>query len=391
MAQMNPGIILAGQPVNVLGAMQAGNDLAAQTMAMRDQQAMRNLFATHGPGIFAGDPTALNALAGINPMTALGVQSTQQGMRAREQEIATARENARLRAMEMTANMDAATKEAEAQKLDKALAGATQITDERTWDRYMRETGIPDLVGRFGDRDIVVAGALGLKDALAMSAPAEPFTDEGKRTADIRSGYIDPSAPAPVDMQEVDKFRKEFSGLPAVKAFSEQAQAFGRIVASAKDPSPAGDLAMIFNFMKVLDPGSVVRESEFATAAQASAWLQRSEEMGVEVPRPIASAIRAISTGQRLSPEQRADFVGRAASLYENAEGVYGNVEAQFKAIAGARGYPMDQSVIDYRYTGERSAAPVGSPPQAPPPVSPQYQLDPATDARLRELLAPAR
>ena len=37
--------------------------------------------------------------------------------------------------------------------------------------------------------------------------------------------------------------------------FSKQVGAYNRMVASSQDPSPAGDLSLIFNYMKVLDPG----------------------------------------------------------------------------------------------------------------------------------------
>lgn len=171
--------------------------------------------------------------------------------------------------------------------------------------------------------------------------------------------YIDdgskvfPDDESEVDYSGMDDLRKEFSGLKPVKAFSDQAQAYGRIVASANNPSPAGDLALIFNYMKVLDPGSVVRESEFATAEQAAAWLQESEEAGFTVPLPVARAIRKAATGQRLSPEQRADFVDRGTVLYKNAETGFDALYEQYGAIADTRGFNREQALIDFRYKGE--------------------------------------
>ena len=48
------------------------------------------------------------------------------------------------------------------------------------------------------------------------------------------------------------KLRGEFTNLS--KEFIKQRDSFNRIEASAKDHSAAGDLALIFNFMKLLDP-----------------------------------------------------------------------------------------------------------------------------------------
>ena len=177
---LEPSIILSGQPVNVLGALSAGNQVAQQTNDIRRQNALAQLYRDQGAGILAGDHGALNALAGQDPMAALNVQSTQQGMRAREQEIATAKENARLRALELTANMDAATRKAEADKIDRGLAAATQINDPATWDQFMAQSGLQDYVGKFDQKDILIAGAAGLSEALKMNAPAKP-ADEYQR------------------------------------------------------------------------------------------------------------------------------------------------------------------------------------------------------------------
>lgn len=193
-------------------------------------------------------------------------------------------------------------------------------------------------------------------NARADAAGLAPGSEE-RRQFMLRNGQVEP--PKEYDYKGESDLRKEFIGQQTVKDFRKQATAYGRIVASAKDPSAAGDLAMIFNYMKVLDPGSVVRESEFATAERATAWLQSSEEAGITVPRPIASGIRQIATGQRLSPEQRADFVNRGRMLYEDAERQYDGLRGQYAQIAEGR-FDVDKALPDYRYVpGDDSGAPV--------------------------------
>lgn len=118
---------------------------------------------------------------------------------------------------------------------------------------------------------------------------------------------------------EAGKLVKDYVGNAATKDFQKQAGAYTRVVQSAKNPSGAGDLALIFNFMKVLDPGSVVRESEFATAAGARAELTRAEESGEVIPAIVAQAMQRFKEGTRLLPEQRQDFVKRAGMLYQGA------------------------------------------------------------------------
>lgn len=118
------------------------------------------------------------------------------------------------------------------------------------------------------------------------------------------------------------------------KEFKQQVAGYNRIIASADSPSAAGDLALIFNYMKMLDPASVVRESEFQTAADATAWLQRSSEMGITVPQPVAKSIRKMASGQLLGEEQRLDFVETASEIYSASLDQQIELENRFKEKA---------------------------------------------------------
>lgn len=92
---------------------------------------------------------------------------------------------------------------------------------------------------------------------------------------------------------------------PDIKGYIDIRDSYNRIIASAKDPSAAGDMALIFNYMKVLDPGSTVREGEFATAQNSAG-----------VPEIIRAQYNKVMSGKRLSTSQRDDFVDRAKKLY---------------------------------------------------------------------------
>ncbi len=161
------------------------------------------------------------------------------------------------------------------------------------------------------------------------------------------------------DFDGEQKLRKEFLAIPQVKDFSAQAQAYGRIIASADDPSPAGDLALVFNYMKLLDPGSVVRESEFALAAQSGSFGER-----------IQAAVGRIESGEILAPEMRADFVGRSKSLYENALVGYESVRDQYKGLASEYGIDGARAIVDFSYKGSQ-LAPTAQPKPTPAPADP--------------------
>lgn len=102
------------------------------------------------------------------------------------------------------------------------------------------------------------------------------------------------------------KISKEYEGESG--EFKKQVGAYNRIIASAKDPSAAGDLALIFNYMKMLDPGSTVREGEFATAQNAAG-----------VPDRIRAQMNSVLNGERLSESTRNDFVDRSTSIYSTS------------------------------------------------------------------------
>lgn len=165
----------------------------------------------------------------------------------------------------------------------------------------------------------------------------------GRNVVDPITGRLIYEAPPEVEnqetWQEASDLRKEFSGIPAVRQFAEQSSAFGRIEASASNPSAAGDLALIFNYMKVLDPGSTVREGEFANAQNAAG-----------IPERIRALYNNATQGTRLTESQRSDFLSRARNLYENAERSYMRTYNQYKDIAERRNLPISDALIDYRY-----------------------------------------
>jgi len=135
--------------------------------------------------------------------------------------------------------------------------------------------------------------------------------------------------------------RKEFTGLGQVKDFGNIVAAYTRIQKSVEQPSAAGDLSLIFNYMKMLDPQSVVREGEFAAAAAAGGYGER-----------IAAMVQKLKDGTLLTASQRADFVDRATRLYKGAEGTFDERRAEYEGFAERAGLPTD-IFPDYRYKGE--------------------------------------
>lgn len=147
-----------------------------------------------------------------------------------------------------------------------------------------------------------------------------------------RRGVTPAQAGAADNFDDEHKLRQEFDGL--TKDYREIDGAYNRIGASAKDPSAAGDLAMIFNYMKMLDPGSVVREGEFATAQNAAGVDQR-----------IAAQYNRLLNGERLTEATRADFIDRANRLYAAETNRFNQRADQFRDVAKGYGFDPDKIV----------------------------------------------
>jgi hypothetical protein len=89
-------------------------------------------------------------------------------------------------------------------------------------------------------------------------------------------------------------------------------QNYKKIETAAKNPSAAGDISLIFGYMKLLDPTSVVREGEFATAQNAGS-----------VPDRIFALYNKALTGETLKSNIREDFVSQAKNLVRSQQEIY--------------------------------------------------------------------
>lgn len=178
----------------------------------------------------------------------------------------------------------------------------------------------------------------------------------------IRHNRATEEGKSAVTPQEVDRLRDDF--LKESKSFSTVRDAYGRVVASGQGASPASDLSMIFSFMKMLDPGSVVREGEQATAANARG-----------VDESVRSLYNRMLTGEKLTPGQRADFLGQAGRLWQREVKTHEDREVSFRKIADERKISHTQAIPDL--VGSMRTA---QPPSGPAKSWPEGLPDPATE-----------
>jgi len=136
------------------------------------------------------------------------------------------------------------------------------------------------------------------------------------------------------------QFRKEYQNKS--KFYEKSVHGYDTIQASAKDPDAVGDLALIFAFMKVLDPESVVRESEFAVAENTAAkldWFRKSWEK--------------VQTGERLLPEQRQRFVSRAEKMMKVHNKRQDQLRGQYTDLSKRSNVDPSNVLVGLSATGE--------------------------------------
>ena len=119
---------------------------------------------------------------------------------------------------------------------------------------------------------------------------------QNAQTARIAAGNVQGNRVASVEDRMADDYDK------AVKNDKIIVNAFENLKSTPQ--SAAGDISFIYQYMKMLDPGSVVREGEFATAQNAAG-----------VPERISNMYNRALKGTRLSPAQRQEFLATADQL----------------------------------------------------------------------------
>ena len=251
---------------------------------------------------------------------------------------------------------------------DKVIAGAVQLEEDRrktqlqpfklrqeTADAIIKEAEAKFAPQKFGlEIDLTKSQIEQAKAARRAqdAAAAKSGADAARARAEanqMAAGII----PVEKRPEAEGKFRKEYSD--QTKGYQEVKSAYGRVLAS--EDNAVGDLSLIFGYMKMLDPGSVVREGEFATAQNAAG-----------VPERIQNIYNQVVSGQRLSPSQRQSFKGQAGKLYSTAQTQEAQVRQGIERIA--KGYGLNTANIFYTPTEVAPTAPAPTP-AAPAPGAP--------------------
>jgi len=119
----------------------------------------------------------------------------------------------------------------------------------------------------------------------------------------------------------------------------------------------AGDMTLVFQFMKMLDPGSTVREGEYASAANSAG-----------VPSSVQALYnKAIGEGS-IGTKARKEILGQANKIFESAAVQHDKATTTFANISKRLGLNPDNVVIDLSPTGPVKKPVASGDIPAPPP-----------------------
>jgi hypothetical protein len=179
--------------------------------------------------------------------------------------------------------------------------------------------------------------------------------------------------------------RKEYNNDPTTKRTIGVIDAYKSIRGAADQKAPTGatDIRLVYSFMKAMDPGSTVREGEYATAENSGG-----------VPERVSNMYNRLMQGERLTPEQRSAFAAEAESLLADQLESQKDTDRRYESLA--KQYGVDaRSILDGRFAARSPAkANQGNQPQvsqtpanqpkSPPPLSVGGKAGPGTTVQIQ-------
>ena len=193
---------------------------------------------------------------------------------------------------------------------------------------------LQDPYRRFTTTDDQRRALLAKRKAAAVSTSlGQQIAERNKLRSDLVSASKDMKK---FKTDQENKLFSSYSGNKVVQSFNKSTTQVKKLLTSLETDSGPGDIAAIFAFMKTLDPESVVRESEFATAANSSGLF-----------RKLWNTYNKMLTGEALPEEVRSEFKTAGLRLYQQNQSALDNIRADYEKIAKNQGLDVTNIFAD--------------------------------------------
>jgi hypothetical protein len=129
-----------------------------------------------------------------------------------------------------------------------------------------------------------------------------------------------------------DKFITDFGNEKTIQSLRVAGSFFNsmnELGVGTKKYTPSDDIALVFAFMKTLDPTSTVGPTEYATASKAGG-----------VPEAIRNTYNRLKDGEFLTDDQRRNFIDTARKNYNGISKEAENIASNYRLMAKDRDIP---------------------------------------------------
>lgn len=162
-------------------------------------------------------------------------------------------------------------------------------------------------------------------------------------------GPQDPTSPANALAGE-QTLRNDYEN--HTKNYRAAREGYNKVVSAAGTGTPAGDIALVFGYMKTLDPTSTVREGEQAQVNNSGT-----------IPQTITNMYNKLLTGSgRLAPEQRQQFADSAKQQFGVYQQQQDAINQRYAGFAQSYGFKPEHVIQQFDpikpYAGEQAPAP---------------------------------
>lgn len=141
-----------------------------------------------------------------------------------------------------------------------------------------------------------------------------------------------PTQQANTRLDNISNMRKEFNALPEVKNYSTALTEAGKMWKAPNNGQ--GDLAVIYAFAKIMDPGSVVREGEMDMANSTSSYVQ-----------DMYRRFGQITDANRLPESVRQGLIKTAMAAGQSLNQAYNQQRHRYEQIAKQNNFDASQII----------------------------------------------
>lgn len=159
----------------------------------------------------------------------------------------------------------------------------------------------------------------------------EKLTDG--RLFNSRTGEIKdvPGSEPVADLKDVSATRKEIQDTDQIKNYNQAAPIYRSMVETAPRNTRASDMNLVFGLGKIVDPTSVVRESDQLAAKNTASW-----------PSYLIGAMNTVNGGAELQPDVRAAIMEEAKTRMNAYRGEALGIKAQYETFAKRYNIPFE-------------------------------------------------